>query len=129
MLVIIQTVLHCSLCPLIAGGSQRLMPESTNIIYKNKINLQFSCIFAFLGAFKVEMRRSDTKDRTIDVRYNPNESGEYAIQVKWSDKHVPGSPFIVKVVENREELHALKRDMANGRQSSKDMTNGWSEEI
>ncbi|XP_033637543.1 filamin-C-like isoform X2 [Asterias rubens] len=81
------------------------------------------------GAFKVEMRRSDTKDRTIDVRYNPNESGEYAIQVKWSDKHVPGSPFIVKVVENREELHALKRDMANGRQSSKDMTNGWSEEI
>ncbi len=81
------------------------------------------------GAFKVEMRRSDTKDRTIDVRYNPNEAGEYAIQVKWSDKHVPGSPFTVKVVENREELHALKREMANGRHSGKAMTNGWSEDI
>ncbi|XP_022095230.1 filamin-A-like [Acanthaster planci] len=80
------------------------------------------------GAFKVEMRRSDTKDRTIDVRYNPEESGEYAIQVKWSDKHVPGSPFLIKVVDTREELEALMREMSSFDERPTGQ-NGWSEEI
>lgn len=59
------------------------------------------------GAFKVEMYRDTSKERSIGVRYNPTESGRYIINIKWADQHIPGSPFDVTIVETREELESL----------------------
>ncbi|XP_078613825.1 filamin-A-like isoform X3 [Branchiostoma floridae x Branchiostoma japonicum] len=47
------------------------------------------------GAFKVRMNPLAENDRVIAVSYDPTFPGNYDITVKWSDKHVPGSPFRV----------------------------------
>ena len=59
------------------------------------------------GAFKVEMYRDTTKERTIGVRYNPVEVGRYIVNIKWADQHIPGSPFDVTIVNVKEELEAI----------------------
>lgn len=59
------------------------------------------------GAFKVEMYRDTSKERSIGVRYNPTEAGRYIINIKWADQHIPGSPFDVTIVETRDELESL----------------------
>ena len=59
------------------------------------------------GAFKVEMYRDTSKERSIGVRYNPTEPGRYIINIKWADQHIPRSPFDVTIVETREELESL----------------------
>ena len=71
------------------------------------------------GAFKVEMYRDTTKDRSIGVRYNPTEIGRYIINIKWADQHIPGSPFDVTVVETKEELDSLNelKDNVVGQQN------------
>lgn len=61
------------------------------------------------GAFKVEMYRDATKERTIGVRYNPVEVGRYIINIKWADQHIPGSPFDVTIVDSREELDSINQ--------------------
>ncbi|XP_066266983.1 filamin-A-like isoform X5 [Branchiostoma lanceolatum] len=66
------------------------------------------------GAFRVEMQPLSSKDRTIAVKYNPVEPGDYDIDVKWSDVHVPGSPFRVSIFETQDEL-----DEFEGRQISR----------
>ena len=53
------------------------------------------------------MTRDSHKERTILCRYDPTEIGEYIIHVKWSGKHVPGSPFHVNIVDTRQELESL----------------------
>ncbi|XP_022709435.1 filamin-A-like isoform X1 [Varroa jacobsoni] len=57
------------------------------------------------GAFRVEMARESTKDRTILCKYDPTEPGDYRIEVKWSGIHVPGSPFIVLIFDTQDELN------------------------
>ncbi|XP_019634780.1 PREDICTED: filamin-A-like isoform X2 [Branchiostoma belcheri] len=47
------------------------------------------------GAFKVRMNPLAENERVIAVSYDPTFPGNYDITVKWSDKHVPGSPFRV----------------------------------
>ncbi|XP_059161846.1 filamin-A-like isoform X3 [Physella acuta] len=59
------------------------------------------------GGFRVDMRRETINERIINCRYDPSEAGEYAIHVRWSGVHVPGSPFVVKIVETREQLNRL----------------------
>lgn len=59
------------------------------------------------GAFKVEMYRDTSKERSIGVRYNPTEVGRYMINIKWADQHIPGSPFDVLIVETRDELYSI----------------------
>ena len=50
------------------------------------------------GAFKIEVKPKDHKDhRTLLANYNPTQPGEYLITIKWSDVHIPGSPFRVKI--------------------------------
>ena len=51
------------------------------------------------GAFKINMRRHPDSDRTILVRYDPNHAGKYTIDINWSEVHIPGSPFSVRVNE------------------------------
>ena len=49
-------------------------------------------------AFKIEMAPIDQKNRrTMLANYNPTLPGEYLITIMWSEMHVPGSPFRVKI--------------------------------
>ena len=53
-------------------------------------------------AFKIDIEPVDQRDiRTLRVNYNPTQLGEYLITIKWSEKHIPGSPFRVKIKERR----------------------------
>lgn len=54
--------------------------------------------------FKVEMYRNNPKDRVINVQYNPTLPGIYTVNVFWSDKHIPGSPFEVFVAAKDSHL-------------------------
>ncbi|KAI6227102.1 BMA-FLN-2, isoform d [Aphelenchoides besseyi] len=56
------------------------------------------------GAFNVEMQRDRQQDRTIHCKYEPREPGDYQVEVKWHNEHVPGSPFLVLIVDTEEEL-------------------------
>jgi len=61
------------------------------------------------GAFRVEMQRETQKERTILCKYDPIEAGDYQINVKWSNQHVPGSPFNVRVFAHEDELEQFLR--------------------
>lgn len=50
------------------------------------------------------MQRENEKDRKITCRYDPLETGEYQINVKWSGEHVPNSPFNVRILKTKEDL-------------------------
>lgn len=65
------------------------------------------------GAFRVEMAKDPSQDRVILCRYNPTEVGQYVLHVKWSDQHVPGSPFPVTIVDTIHELETLHGSMEN----------------
>jgi filamin len=56
------------------------------------------------GGFRVEMQRENQKERTVLCKYDPAETGEYQIHVKWSGEDVPGSPFNVHLFKNDAEL-------------------------
>jgi len=63
------------------------------------------------GGFLVEMQRQSAEDRMILCRYNPRETGDYVIDVKWSGEHVPGSPFQVFIASSREMLERYKMEI------------------
>ena len=48
--------------------------------------LKTACLFGS-GGFKVDMHRDTSKDRTIVVRYNPTEPGDYKIEVGAAGKY------------------------------------------
>ncbi|XP_026726106.1 filamin-C isoform X1 [Trichoplusia ni] len=56
------------------------------------------------GAFRVEMQRESQKDRTILCKFSPTEPGDYRVEVRWANRHVPGSPFPVMIFDTQEEL-------------------------
>ena len=60
-----------------------------------------------VGAFRVEMSKMPTSDRSIQCRYYPTEIGVYCVYVLWSGEHVPGSPFRVHIVDTVQELRNL----------------------
>lgn len=68
-------------------------------------------MFKQLGAFRVEMARDPNKDRSILCKYDPTEPGHYRIEVKWSNEHVPNSPFDVYIFDTQAELN---RFLSNG---------------
>uniref|UniRef100_A0A4W4DWE1 Calponin-homology (CH) domain-containing protein n=1 Tax=Electrophorus electricus TaxID=8005 RepID=A0A4W4DWE1_ELEEL len=49
------------------------------------------------GPSKVDIKCEDVEDGTCRVTYCPTEPGNYIINIKFADKHIPGSPFTVKV--------------------------------
>ncbi|KAI7811689.1 filamin-C [Triplophysa rosa] len=49
------------------------------------------------GSSKVDINCEDVEDGTCKVTYCPTEPGNYIINIKFADKHIPGSPFTVKV--------------------------------
>lgn len=51
------------------------------------------------------MQRVNQNDRIILCKYDPTEPGDYNIEVKYSGKHVPGSPFAVMIFDTQDELN------------------------
>ncbi|KAM3588274.1 uncharacterized protein V6R79_025306 [Siganus canaliculatus] len=49
------------------------------------------------GPSKVDINCEDVEDGTCRVTYCPTEPGNYIINIKFADQHIPGSPFTVKV--------------------------------
>ncbi|XP_070977122.1 filamin-C-like isoform X13 [Oncorhynchus clarkii lewisi] len=49
------------------------------------------------GPSKVDINCEDVEDGTCKVTYCPTEPGNYIINIKFAEQHVPGSPFMVKV--------------------------------
>ncbi|XP_067854900.1 filamin-B isoform X1 [Heptranchias perlo] len=49
------------------------------------------------GPSKVDINTEETEEGTCNVLYCPTEPGTYIVYIKFADKHVPGSPFTVKV--------------------------------
>ena len=68
-------------------------------------------------AFKIEIKPIDQRDvRTLQANYDPRKPGEYLVTIKWSEKHIPGSPFRVRitgdsiVTDSPKQLKATPRD-------------------
>jgi hypothetical protein len=59
------------------------------------------------------MQRDGRNERVIQCRYDPTEAGVYVIQVLWSGKHIPGSPFAVRICGSRSELEQILRSSTN----------------
>ncbi|XP_063426626.1 filamin-C-like isoform X2 [Mytilus trossulus] len=82
------------------------------------------------GSFRVEMKRDSQRDRTILCQYYPTEIGDYHISVKWSSVDVPGSPFLVHIVDTMAELEEVMRSsMSAGRQPTPRSYDEWREKL
>ncbi|XP_058488127.1 filamin-B isoform X1 [Solea solea] len=49
------------------------------------------------GPSKVDIQTEDVEDGTCGVTYCPTEPGNYIVSIRFSEEHVPGSPFTVRV--------------------------------
>uniref|UniRef100_A0A3B3TN61 Filamin C n=1 Tax=Poecilia latipinna TaxID=48699 RepID=A0A3B3TN61_9TELE len=66
------------------------------------------------GPSKVDINCEDVEDGTCRVTYCPTEPGSYIVNIKFAEKHIPGSPFTVKVTgEGR-----IKESITRKRQAS-----------
>ncbi|KAG7221104.1 hypothetical protein INR49_017545 [Caranx melampygus] len=66
------------------------------------------------GPSKVDINCEDVEDGTCRVTYWPTEPGSYTVNIKFAEKHIPGSPFTVKVTgEGR-----IKESITRKRQAS-----------
>uniref|UniRef100_A0A3Q3WU36 Calponin-homology (CH) domain-containing protein n=1 Tax=Mola mola TaxID=94237 RepID=A0A3Q3WU36_MOLML len=66
------------------------------------------------GPSKVDINCEDMEDGTCRVTYCPTEPGNYNVNIKFAEKHIPGSPFTVKVTgEGR-----IKESITRKRQAS-----------
>ena len=64
-----------------------------------------------MGGFRVEVKPEDRSDpRTLKAVYYPNEAGAYKVVVKWSGTEVPGSPFLVDVIDRDQEIEMARRE-------------------
>nr|CAB3246486.1 filamin-C-like [Phallusia mammillata] len=62
------------------------------------------------GPSKVDINCEDMEDGVCKVTYTPQEAGNYIVNVKFADKHVPGSPFTVKCDgEGAVQKHSITR--------------------
>ena len=58
--------------------------------------------------FKINMRHHPDSDRTIMGRFDPKHPGEYAIDITWSGAPIPGSPFIVNIVDQKQLVYTFE---------------------
>ncbi|KAM9859071.1 filamin B a [Aulostomus maculatus] len=49
------------------------------------------------GPSKVDIQTEDMEDGTCGVTYCPTEPGNYIVSIRFSEEHIPGSPFTVRV--------------------------------
>ncbi|GAB1610636.1 filamin-A-like [Argonauta hians] len=84
------------------------------------------------GAFNVNMKKSPSCNRTVICNYKPLETGEYVIQVTWSDENVTGSPFVVRIYDSPYEQNMNKpkdKDESRPRAVKNNSDTQWSELI
>ena len=75
---------------------------------------------------KFDVKPVDELDvRTLQVNYNPIKKGEYLITVKWSEKHIPGSPFHVKITGHSITANNPKQ-LSNNEPIAEDLDSGVS---
>lgn len=73
-------------------------------------------------AFKIDIKPVDQRDvRTLIARFDPRKPGEYLVTIKWSDNHIPGSPFRVKMVGD--ELYLDEEDDYKSRATPRNADN------
>ncbi|XP_028303701.1 filamin B a isoform X2 [Gouania willdenowi] len=73
---------------------------------------------AIEGPSKVDIRTEDMEDGTCGVTYCPTEPGNYIVSIRFSDEHVPGSPFTVQVTGEGRIRESISR-----RQKAASVTN------
>ncbi|XP_053283007.1 filamin-C isoform X2 [Pleuronectes platessa] len=66
------------------------------------------------GPSKVDINCEDVEDGTCRVTYCPTEPGSYIVNIKFAEKHIPGSPFTVKVTGDGR----IKESITRKRQAS-----------
>eukprot|EP00118_Oscarella_pearsei_P028822 m.3022 g.3022 ORF g.3022 m.3022 type:complete len:1777 (+) comp9010_c0_seq1:150-5480(+) len=49
------------------------------------------------GPSQAEMKVDDNGDGTCRVHYHPTEPGEYLVNIKFDEEHIPGSPFMAAI--------------------------------
>ena len=57
--------------------------------------------------FKLSMRHHPDSDRKILARFDPKYAGDYTIDVTWSGTPIPGSPFVVGIMEQRPHVYSF----------------------
>jgi filamin len=62
------------------------------------------------GPSKADIECHDNEDGSCRVTYKPTEPGAYIINIKFADKHVPGSPFTVNVGGQGRLTERITRD-------------------
>lgn len=61
------------------------------------------------GAFKIQAKPTSENDlRTLDAFYQPKETGDYIIAIRWSGTHIPGSPFKISIRDPNQEGNGKK---------------------
>ena len=57
------------------------------------------------GPSKAQVNCVDNNDGTCLASYFPTEPGQYKINVKFAEEHIPGSPFTAKITPGGVLLH------------------------
>uniref|UniRef100_S4RG61 Filamin C n=1 Tax=Petromyzon marinus TaxID=7757 RepID=S4RG61_PETMA len=58
------------------------------------------------GPSKAEISCQDNKDGTCSVSYLPTAPGDYSIAVKFAGQHIPGSPYMARIIAGEDSLRA-----------------------
>ncbi|XP_031619594.1 filamin-A isoform X3 [Contarinia nasturtii] len=60
------------------------------------------------GPSKAEINFKDRKDGSCNVAYTVKEPGEYNVSLKFNERHIPDSPFIVKFTPPAADAHKVE---------------------
>jgi len=79
------------------GLSEGMVNEISDFIVDTKNAGYGGLSLSIEGPSKADIECTEEPDGTCRVSYKPTEPGNYVVNVKFADEHVPGSPFLVKV--------------------------------
>ena len=75
------------------------------------------------GPSQANLDCTDTENGYCEVTYMPTEPGDYVLNIKYGDRHVPGSPFNVLVTGVGSEMRfVIKHKQSHPPSFSHDMT-------
>lgn len=83
------------------GSNSCRYNETFHNMFKVNPNFEFAGAgtgglgLAIEGPSEAKMACKDNRDGSCSVEYLPTEAGEYDVSIKFSNQHIPGSPFKV----------------------------------
>jgi hypothetical protein len=83
------------------------------IFFKIDFFLPGGISIAVEGPSKAEVQCTDNGDETCSVSYYPKVAGEYTINVKVADHHIPGSPFTAKILPSGVTIYCITFKIQN----------------